>query len=68
MDSFFDLFKPAQAIAIIKEVDYENFKQVLKEKEKMPYIHSRNKQMNDFNTPTEMSEAQNLIVRLNSEL
>ena len=68
MDSFFDLFKPAQKTAIIQEVDYDNFKQVLKEKDKMLYIHSRNKQMNDFNTPTEMSEAQNLIVRLNSEL
>jgi cobaltochelatase CobS len=68
MDSFFDLFKPAQKTAIEQEVDYNNFKTILKEKDKMPYIHSRNKQMNDFNTATEMSEAQNLIVRLNTEL
>jgi cobaltochelatase CobS len=68
MDALFDLFKPAQKDAIINEVDYNGFKQIVKAKDKMPYIHSRNKQMNDFNTPAELKEAQQLITTLNAEL
>lgn len=68
MDCLFDLFKPAQKNSIIQKVDYDEFKRILKVKDKMPYNHSRNKQMTDFNTADEMTEAQNLIVRLNTEL
>jgi cobaltochelatase CobS len=69
MDSFFDLFKPAQKDAIINEVDYQGFLKIVEEKNKMPYFSSSDKtKSNDFNTPTEMSEAQSLIVRMNAEL
>lgn len=68
MDSLFDLFKPAQKESIINEVNYDGFKIILKEKDKMPYNHSRQKQMNDFNTAKELTEAQSLIVTLNAEL
>jgi cobaltochelatase CobS len=68
MDCLFDLFKPAQKNSIIQKVDYDEFKRILKVKDKMPYNHSRNKQMTDFNTVDEMNEAQDLIVRLNTEL
>jgi len=68
MDSLFDLFKPAQKESIINEVNYDGFKIILKEKDKMPYNHSRQKQMNDFNTAKELNEAQSLIVTLNEEL
>ena len=68
MDCLFDLFKPAQKNSIIQKVDYDEFKSILKVKDKMPYNHSRNRQMTDFNTVDEMNEAQGLIVRLNTEL
>ena len=68
MDCLFDLFKPAQKTAIIEKVNYDNFKIILKQKEKMPYNHSRNRLMTDFNEPYEMVEAKDLIDRLNSEL
>ena len=69
MDSFFELFKPAQKDAIINEVDYTRFLQIVEEKNKMPYYSSADKtKSNDFNTPSEMTEAQSLIDRMNAEL
>jgi cobaltochelatase CobS len=69
MDSFFDLFKLAQREAIINEVDYQGFLKIVEEKNKMPYFSSSDKtKSNDFNTPSEMTEAQSLIARMNAEL
>jgi cobaltochelatase CobS len=61
MDEFFNLFKPAQKESIIDMVGYEEFKRIVAEKNKMPYVHSSNKVANDFNTPAEIAEAQILI-------
>ena len=65
MDEFFTLFKPAQKEAIIDAVDYKGFKQIVREKNKMPYQHSSMKIANDFNTPTEVMEANALIEKYN---
>jgi len=63
MDEFFNLFKPAQKDSIISSVDYDGFKKIVAEKNKMPYVHSSNKVANDFNTAAEITEAQTLIER-----
>jgi len=65
MDEFFMLFKPAQKEAIIDAVNYEGFKQIVREKNKMPYQHSSMKIANDFNTPLEVMEANALIEKYN---
>jgi MoxR-like ATPase len=61
MDEFFKLFKDAQREAIIDAVNYKEFKKIVEEKNKMPYIHSSNKVANDFNTPQDIQEAESLI-------
>jgi cobaltochelatase CobS len=63
MDEFFNLFKPAQKDAIIQQVDYEGFKKIVEEKNKMPYMHSSLKIANDFNTAAEAAEAQVMIAK-----
>ena len=69
MDSVFDLFKPATKEAIINAVDYKEFKKIVAQKNSMPYNHSSDKtKSNDFNTPQEMTEAQDLIKRMEKEL
>lgn len=62
MDNFFGLFKEAPRRAIIEGVDYDAFKRLVAEKNKMPY----NPDAPDFDTPQEIREAQELI-RLNEE-
>lgn len=69
MDSFFDLFKPAQRDAIINEVNYDEFKKIVQQKNTMPYFSSNDKtKSNDFNTQAELTEAQTLIARMKQEL
>lgn len=68
MDALFDLFKPATKEKIIQNVDYDGFKTIVKTKDKMPYKHSKLSQANDFNTKAEMTEANDLITRMQSEL
>lgn len=69
MDSFFDLFKPAQKEAIINEVNYDEFKKIVQQKNTMPYFSSNDKtKSNDFNTQAELTEAQTLITRMKQEL
>jgi cobaltochelatase CobS len=69
MDSLFDLFKPAQKEAIINEVNYDEFKKIVQQKNTMPYFSSNDKtKSNDFNTPSELTEAQTLITRMKQEL
>jgi hypothetical protein len=65
MDEFFNLFKPAQKESIINTVDYEGFKKIVAEKNKMPYTHSGNKVANDFNTVSEITQAKTLIENYN---
>jgi cobaltochelatase CobS len=68
MDALFDLFKPAIKDKIISDVDYDGFKKILKEKDKMPYKHSKLEQSNDFNTKAEMTESVRLIDEMTTEL
>lgn len=68
MDALFDLFKPAVKDKIIADVDYDGFKKILKEKDKMPYNNSKLEQANDFNTKAELVEAQRLIDEMKNEL
>jgi hypothetical protein len=68
IDAFFDLFKPAVKAKIIEDVDYEGFKKILKEKDKMPYKHSKLEQGNDFNTKNELKECAALIDEMEKEL
>jgi cobaltochelatase CobS len=68
MDEFFKLFKEAQREEIVKVVDYDGFKRIVAEKNKMPYIHSGNKVANDFNTASEITEAQALIEKYNKSI
>jgi MoxR-like ATPase len=63
MDEFFKLFKDAQREAITDAVNYKEFKKIVEEKNKMPYIHSSNKVANDFNTPQDVQEAESLIMQ-----
>lgn len=63
MDEFFNLFKSAQKESIIKTVDYDGFKKIVAEKNKMPYIHSGMNVANDFNTASEIADAQALITK-----
>lgn len=66
MNDFFTLFKPAQREAIIQAVDYEGFKKIVMEKNKMPYQHSSMQIANDFNTSSEVMEANAMISKYNS--
>jgi len=69
MDSFFSLFKNAQRDAIINEVDYPKFLQIVEQKNKMQYFPSVDKtKSNNFNTPDEMTEANDLIIEMEKEL
>ena len=68
MDEFFKLFKDAQREEIVNVVDYDGFKRIVAEKNKMPYIHSGNKVANDFNTASEITEAQALIEKYNNSI
>lgn len=72
MDSFFDLFKPAIRENMINAVDYDGFKQIVKEKDKMPWTNSRNqdpnRKQNDFDTPSELKDAKALITELEQNI
>jgi len=72
MDSFFDLFKPAIRENMINAVDYDGFKMIVKEKDKMPWTNSRNqdpnRKQNDFDTPSELKDAKALITELEQNI
>lgn len=57
MDNFFGLFKPATREALLNEVDYDKFKMIVAEKNKMPF----NPSAPDFDTATEIAEGQQII-------
>ena len=53
MDAFFDLLKPTVKQTVINSSDYDGFKNVLAQKDKMPY----NDAQPNFDTPAEIKEA-----------
>jgi cobaltochelatase CobS len=57
MDTFFELFKDVQKQAIIQKVDYEGFKKIIAEKNKMPF----DKDAPNFNTPSELIDAEEMV-------
>jgi SPX domain protein involved in polyphosphate accumulation len=57
MDTFFELFKDVQKQAILQRVDYEGFKRIIKEKDKMPF----DKKTPNFDTPQELEEGRKIV-------
>lgn len=64
LDNFFNLFKEAPRNTIKRDVDYDGFKRILAQKDKMPY----NPDAPDFDTPEEIREAEQLIARNKAEI
>ena len=57
MDDFFGLFKASTRDLIINQVDYDGFKRIVNEKNKMPF----NPDAPDFNTQDEIREGNNMV-------
>jgi len=57
MENFFGLFKPATKEAILNEVDFNQFKRTVEEKNKMPYVSDNP----NFDTPQELQMVQKVI-------
>jgi cobaltochelatase CobS len=57
MDNFFGLFKPATREALLNVVQYDKFKQIVAEKDKMPF----NPSAPDFDTASEITEGKEII-------
>ena len=57
MENFFGLFKPATKEAILNEVDFNQFKRTVEEKNKMPYDPNNP----NFDTPQELQMVQQVI-------
>lgn len=57
LNTFFELFKPSTRAALLAELDIDGFKRVVAEKDKMPF----DKKAPNFNTPSEVQEAQQMI-------
>lgn len=57
MENFFGLFKQASKEAILNEVDFDEFKRVVEEKNYMPF----NPEAPDFDTPQELTEVEKVI-------
>lgn len=57
LNTFFELFKPSTRSALLAELDIDGFKRIVAEKDKMPY----DPKAPDFNTPSEVQEAQQMI-------
>jgi cobaltochelatase CobS len=63
-NSFFALFKPATRSAILSKIDFDAFKKVVAQKDKMPY----NEANPNFDTPDEIREAQEMISDYNERI
>jgi hypothetical protein len=57
MENFFGLFKPATKEAILNEVDFNQFKRTVEEKNNMPYVPDNP----NFDTPQELQMVQKVI-------
>lgn len=62
LNTFFELFKPSTRSALLAELDIDGFKRIVAEKDKMPY----DPKAPDFNTPSEVQEAQQMIANYES--
>ena len=61
MESFFNLLKPTQKDAIMKETDFNGFKKIVLEKNKMPFYDDKE---NNFDTPAEVQEGEEMLKKL----
>jgi cobaltochelatase CobS len=61
MESFFNLLKSTQKDAIMKETDFNGFKKIVLEKNKMPFYDDKE---NNFDTPTEIQEGEEMLKKL----
>jgi len=57
LDTFFELFKDVQRQAIMNMVDYEGFKKIINEKNKMPF----NPKEPNFDTPQEIEDCMKIV-------
>jgi len=57
MENFFGLFKPSTKEAILKDVNFEGFKAIVKSKDDMPF----DPQKPDFDTPAEIEEGNRMV-------
>ena len=57
MDTFFELFKDVQKQAIIQKVDYDGFKKIIAEKNKMVFDENAP----NFDTPEELIEGERIV-------
>jgi cobaltochelatase CobS len=62
LNTFLDLFKPSVKQSLISSLPIDEFKRTIKDKNKMPF----NSQTPDFDTSSEMQEAQGLINAYNA--
>jgi cobaltochelatase CobS len=61
MESFFNLLKPTQKDAIMKDTDFNGFKKIVLEKNKMPFYDDKE---NNFDTPNEIQEGEDMLKKL----
>jgi len=61
MEAFFNLLKPTQKDAIMKDTDFDGFKKIVVKKDKMPYFEDKK---NNFDTPEELLEGQEMLNKL----
>lgn len=61
MESFFNLLKPTQKDAIMKDTDFDGFKKIVLKKDKMPYYEDKK---NNYDTPQELLEGQEMLNKL----
>ena len=57
MDTFFGLFKDVQKQAIMQKVDYDGFKKIISEKNKMVFDENAP----NFDTPEELVEGETMV-------
>lgn len=57
LETFFTLFKEAPRNAILTEVDFERFKKIVNDKDKMPF----NPDDTNFDTPEELQEGKDMV-------
>jgi cobaltochelatase CobS len=63
MENFFGLFKPATKEAILNEVDFNQFKRTVEEKNKMPYVPENP----NFDTTQELQMVQQVVANYKAQ-
>ena len=61
MESFFNLLKPTQKDAIMQETNFNEFKKTVEKKNKMPFFNDKE---NNFDTPEEIQEGEDMLKNL----